>query len=115
MKHNILIVVMVACTLFSVAVRAEQIRQINWETLIPPHLVSVDPLAGFTQDQKDLRDALGIRHVPSLLLYRDGMLLFNQPGSFDEAALDSIVAQAESLDMDLVRAELAGPQERATN
>ena len=54
MKRNILIVVMVACTLFSAALRAEQIRQITWDTLIPLHLVSVDPLADFTQDQKDI-------------------------------------------------------------
>jgi len=54
MKHTILIFVMVVCTLFFTGARAEQIRQITWETLIPPHLVSVDPLADFTQDQKDL-------------------------------------------------------------
>jgi len=54
MKFHILIFVMAACTLFTTAVRTEQVRQINWENLIPPHLLSVDPLAGFTQDQKDL-------------------------------------------------------------
>jgi thioredoxin 1 len=63
-----------------------------------------------TESQKELRDDLGIRNIPSLLLYRDGVLLFNQPGNFDEAALDSIVSQAESLDMELVRAELAAEQ-----
>lgn len=71
-----------------------------------------DPVFGTlnVQEQKDLRDALGIRHVPSLLLYRDGILLFNQPGSYDDATLDSIIAQAEGLDMDRVRAELASAQ-----
>jgi thioredoxin 1 len=63
-----------------------------------------------TQEQKELRSALGIQHIPSLLLYRDGLLLFNQPGSYDEAALDDIIAQAESLDMDRVRAEMASEE-----
>lgn len=60
-----------------------------------------------TEDQKDLRNELGIEHIPSLLLYRDGVLLFKQPGSYDEATLDSIIAQAKSLDMNRVRAEMA--------
>jgi thioredoxin 1 len=60
-----------------------------------------------TQEQRELRSALGIRHIPSLMLYRDGVLLFNQPGSYDEKTLDDIIAQAESLDMEKVRSELA--------
>jgi len=54
MKHNILVSVIVVCTLLFTAVRAEQIRQIKWENLIPPHLAVSDPLAGLTEDQKDL-------------------------------------------------------------
>ena len=49
---------------------------------------------------------LGIEHVPTLMLYRDGLLLFRQTGVFDAASLDDIVRQAESLDMELVRAEI---------
>jgi thioredoxin 1 len=60
-----------------------------------------------TQEQKELRSALGIEHIPCLMVYRDGVLLLKQPGSFEEAGLDDIIAQAESLDMDTVRAELA--------
>jgi len=59
-----------------------------------------------TQDQKDVRTTLGIQHVPSLLVYRDGVLLLQQPGSYDEAALSDIIAQAAALDMDMVRKEL---------
>ena len=59
------------------------------------------------QEQKELVRSLGIEHVPSLMLFRDGLLLFNRPGSYEEATLDDIVTQAESLDMDLVSAELA--------
>jgi thioredoxin 1 len=59
-----------------------------------------------TQKEKDLRGALGIQHIPSLMLFRDGLLLFNQPGNFDEATIGDVISQAESLDMDAVRAEI---------
>ena len=59
-----------------------------------------------TQQHGALMAALGIAHLPTLLLFRDGLLLFNQPGSWDAKGLDDIVAQAQSLDMDEVRAEL---------
>jgi len=60
-----------------------------------------------TDAQKELREALGITRIPSLLLYRDGVLLFKQPGKFDEETLQGIIAQAASLDMEQVRAVLA--------
>lgn len=65
-----------------------------------------------TDAEKELRESLGITHVPSLLVYRDGVMLFKQPGKFDEESLDQIIAQAESLDMEQVRAELAGEREQ---
>lgn len=64
-----------------------------------------------TDAQKELREALGITRIPSLLLYRDGVLLFRQAGQFDEETLQGIIAQAESLDMEKVRAELAAEAE----
>ena len=63
-----------------------------------------------TQEQPEMRAKIGIEHIPSLLLFRDGILLFSQPGNFDEATLESIVAQAESIDMDEVRAHIAREQ-----
>jgi thioredoxin 1 len=59
-----------------------------------------------TETNKDLRSALGISHIPSLLLYRDGLLLFNEPGNYDEDALTGIISQAAALDMEKVRAEI---------
>jgi thioredoxin 1 len=63
-----------------------------------------------TEGHETLVKELGIEHIPSLLLYRDGILLFKNPGSVDEAGLDDIVRQAESLDMSEVRAHLAAEQ-----
>ena len=54
----------------------------------------------------DLASTLGIVNVPTLMLYRDGILLFKQAGNFDEARLEDIIAQAEGLDMDMVRADI---------
>ena len=54
----------------------------------------------------DLTSTLGIVHVPTLMLYRDGILLFKQAGNFDKSRLEDIIAQAEGLDMDMVRADI---------
>ncbi len=59
-----------------------------------------------TEAEKKLVDALGIEHIPTLLLYRDGILLFKQPGYYEEDKLGDIVRQAESVDMDAVRAQI---------
>jgi thioredoxin 1 len=60
-----------------------------------------------TEAESELVETLGISHIPTLLLYRDGVLLFKQPGYFPEAGLDDIVTQAENLDMEQVRADIA--------
>ena len=63
-----------------------------------------------TQLEKDLVAKLGVDHIPTLLLYRDGLLLFRQPGYFSEEQLEDIVRQAESLDMNEVRSHIASEQ-----
>jgi thioredoxin 1 len=60
-----------------------------------------------TQAEKELVDKLGVESIPTLQLYRDGILLFHQAGTFDEERLEDIVAQAEVLDMEAVKAEIA--------
>lgn len=56
--------------------------------------------------EDELTSELGIVHTPTLLLYRDGILLFKQAGNVDEDRLRDIIAQAEALDMDMVRADI---------
>ena len=60
-----------------------------------------------TEAEKDLTSALSVENIPTLLIYRDGILLFRQPGTFDEDQLEKIVHQAESIDMDKVRIHIA--------
>ena len=60
-------------------------------------------------DEK-LGEFFEIEHTPSIMLYRDGLLLLKKPGNFSQEALQNVVDQAESLDMEMVRADLESSQ-----
>jgi thioredoxin len=60
-----------------------------------------------TEEEQRLADALGIQSIPTLMLLRDGVLLWSQAGALPESALDDVLAKARALDMDEVRAEMA--------
>lgn len=60
-----------------------------------------------TEEEQELSAMAGIKSIPTLMMFRDGILLFNQSGAAPESALDDIIAQARKLDMDAIRAELA--------
>jgi thioredoxin 1 len=66
------------------------------------------------QKAGDIVAKLGIKHVPALLLYRDGLLLFLESGTFEAARLEDVISQAEGLDMDAVRAEIEAQQGSAS-
>lgn len=60
-----------------------------------------------TEAQQDLAASFGIQSIPTLMIFRDGILLYNQAGALPERALDELVGKALELDMDAVRAEIA--------
>lgn len=60
-----------------------------------------------TEVEQQLAGSLGIMSIPTLMMFRDGILLFNQAGALPEAALEDLITQAQALDMDQVRAEIA--------
>jgi thioredoxin 1 len=60
-----------------------------------------------TVAEKQLISNLGIEHIPTLMLYRDGILLFQQPGYYEEEKLEDIIKQAKNINMDEVRAHIA--------
>ena len=60
-----------------------------------------------TEAQQELAGAFGIQSIPTLMIFREGILLYNQPGALPEHALDDLVVKAKELDMDAVRAEIA--------
>jgi thioredoxin 1 len=49
----------------------------------------------------------GISSIPTLMIFRDGILLFNQPGALPAPALEDLVGKVKELNMDEVRAEIA--------
>ena len=60
-----------------------------------------------TEEQQELAGAAGIQAIPTLMLFRDGILLFRESGALPPAALEELVTQAKKLDMDKVREEIA--------
>ncbi len=66
-----------------------------------------------TEEQQELAGAFQIRSIPTLMLFREQIILFSQPGSLPAAALDEILAKARALDMDQVRKDIAQQQAKA--
>jgi len=60
-----------------------------------------------TEDQPELAGAAGIASIPTLMAFRDGILVFSQPGALPAAALEQVIEAVQGLDMDDVRAMLA--------
>jgi thioredoxin 1 len=63
-----------------------------------------------TEDQQELSAAAGITSIPTLMAFRDGILVFRQPGALPAAALEQVIQAVRDLDMDEVRAEVARQQ-----
>jgi thioredoxin 1 len=64
-----------------------------------------------TEAQPELAAAFSISSIPTLMIIRDGIVLYAQPGALPEAALEQLITKARDLDMDEVRASLAAPAE----
>ena len=60
-----------------------------------------------TEAEQELAQEAGIMSIPTLMAFRDGVLLYREAGAVPAAALDDLVSQIKALDMDAVRAELA--------
>ena len=60
-----------------------------------------------TEAEQALAAAVNITSIPTLMAFRDGILVFRQAGALPKDSLQSLVQQVGALDMDAVRAELA--------
>ena len=60
-----------------------------------------------TEAQQEIAGALEIRSIPTLMIFRDGIQLFSQPGALPGHALDDLIEQVKAIDMDEVRSEIA--------
>lgn len=59
------------------------------------------------QAEQALAAAAGISSIPTLMAFRDGVLVFSQPGALPEAALEKVISAVRELDMDEVRGRIA--------
>lgn len=63
-----------------------------------------------TEDEKQIAAHFQIRSIPTLMIFRDQVMIFSQPGALPEGSLRELVAKAGELDMDQVRADIAREQ-----
>jgi thioredoxin 1 len=59
-----------------------------------------------TEEQQELAGHFQIRSIPNVMLFREQVVLFAQPGAMPAAGIDSVIEQAKALDMNQVRAEI---------
>ena len=60
-----------------------------------------------TEAEQELAGAAGITSIPTLMAFRDGILVFSQPGALPASALEQVIAGVRGLDMDEVRRQVA--------
>lgn len=63
-----------------------------------------------TEEQEELATGMGIRSIPTLMVFREQVLLFSQPGALTESQLEELVTQVKAVDMEKVHAEIAEQQ-----
>ncbi|EEH66154.1 MAG: thioredoxin [Actinomyces urogenitalis] len=63
-----------------------------------------------TEAEQALAGALGITSIPTLMVFRDDVLIYREAGALPAKALDALITQARELDMDEVKAKIAAQQ-----
>ncbi|MDA0252643.1 MAG: thioredoxin [Actinomycetota bacterium] len=66
-----------------------------------------------TEVEQELAGALQIRSIPTIMAFRDGVLLFAQPGALPAPSLEDLITKIKDLDMDEVRAQIAAESANA--
>ncbi len=60
-----------------------------------------------TEAEREIASAAGITSIPTLMAFRDGILLYREAGALPEGPLQQLIEQVRGLDMDAIRAEIA--------
>lgn len=63
-----------------------------------------------TEAEQEIAGGMGVSSIPTLMIFKDGVLVFSQAGALPKPALDELVVQAKALDMDEVRRQIAEEQ-----
>ncbi len=66
-----------------------------------------------TEAEQQLAGSLQIQSIPTIMAFRDGVMLFSQPGALPAAALDQLIEALRNVDMDDVRKQIA--EDKANN
>ena len=64
-----------------------------------------------TDEQQELAGAFGIRSIPTLMVFREKVILFQQAGALPGQALEQVITQAKNIDMAKVHAEIEGQKQ----
>ena len=67
-----------------------------------------------TQAEHELAAALEIRSIPTVMAFRDGVLVYSQPGAMPPAALEDLITRVKALDMAEVRVKIAAQKAAAS-
>ena len=68
-----------------------------------------------TEAERELAAAFGIMSIPTLMVFRDQIALYAQPGALPAAALEQVVSQVKALEMDDVRRKVEEHEARAAS
>lgn len=63
-----------------------------------------------TEEEQDLAEHFQIRSIPTLMIFREQVVLFAQPGMLSESQLEQVITQVRSLDMAKVHADIASEE-----
>ena len=67
-----------------------------------------------TEDEQEIAGHFQIRSIPTLMIFRDKIIIYSEAGALPESAFRDLVAKANELDMDDVRAQMAEQQDGST-
>ena len=67
-----------------------------------------------TEAEQELAQAFGIMSIPTLMAFRDQVVLYSQPGALPAASLDDLIDQIRAVDMDDVRRQIAEQRSAAS-
>ena len=68
-----------------------------------------------TEDQQELASYFNISSIPTLMAFRENILLFSQPGALPPSALEDLITQMKELDMEKVRADIAAQEAESSD
>lgn len=65
-----------------------------------------------TQEEEELGGYFQIRSIPTLMVFREQIIIFSQPGAMPGSTLEEVIANAKTLDMNQIRAEIAAEEQK---